>query len=460
MKTRLTIALLLFSLMGFSQTFNINLSPNHQQKLTSIKSGHKRMVKFYKYYKKDSAQHTKKLTKQEKRLWDSTMRAERSREKLERKLARKGIVMPDSLRQQDMFVAEIREMNLVLRDSTASDSVKEIARDKLKTLATHKARQYPGYQYLEEQQMLHGDSVSWEDVAKHVPGIDTLKGIFQADPKILFQHAAKLTEQQAIALGGATSIANEFGKFEEMKNMPDEYKNQYEDYIDKDNLTKEGKDRAVEKAMDYFAEHPEKLEAAHQKASRLLSKYRAFSNSANLSDAQKHTSMEGKTFFERLVIGGNFNVVSTSPLSLDFSPQLGYKLTSRFFAGIGINYRHTFSDSIKSNWYVSPTNTALKGLVSYDILKSWYAYAESEWSRLKGISNEQNRAKQWQANYFIGVGRRFLIHPKLYMTVTALYNLNNEIQNPLHPHRFQMRIGFQLSELASRKKQINYDPNR
>ncbi|MBX2969584.1 MAG: hypothetical protein KF803_09435 [Cyclobacteriaceae bacterium] len=444
----------------FAQSFNINLSPIHQQKLTKIESGHKRMVKFYKFYKKDSARYIKKLSRQHKKALDSTMLAENNRAKAKQELATQ---VPDSLMLTTAFDEHLQMWESVLKDSTVTDSAKVMAKEQISQLAIERARQYPGFQHLEEQYRILGDSVSWEALINQVPGLDTLKSLFDSDPQTLFQHAEKLAEQRLAGQTGVGSLMDEFGKVEDIKSLPGQYKSQYEGYLSKkDELGKMGKDEVAEKALEYFAENPEKLEAAQQRVSRLLSKYKSFSNSATLADAKKQTSMEGKTFFERLVMGGNFNVLSTSPVSLDLSPQLGYKFTSKFLAGIGMNYRVTFSDSIKHNWYVSPSNAAFKAFVSYDIVKSWYAYVEGEWSgiRKQVKGNEQGGYTSWRANYFIGGGRRFLIHPKLYMTLTALYNLNNEIHNPLYPRRFQVRVGFQLSELATRKKQVNYDPNR
>jgi hypothetical protein len=95
---------------------------------------------------------------------------------------------------------------------------------------------------------------------------------------------------------------------------------------------------------------------------------------------------------------------------------------------------------------------------SYDLIKSFYAYAE--WKKSGVKINSEPAVNRWRDNYFVGVGKRFLIHPKLYLTLTALYNLNNTDNNPVYPRRFQIRAGFQLSELATRKKKVYYDPNR
>lgn len=240
---------------------------------------------------------------------------------------------------------------------------------------------------------------------------------------------------------------------------PEDLKNQYASYTNLDSLQTRGKDFAVEKAMDYLDQNPAVLQGAQNHISKLMSKYREFTNASDLTTAVKHTSLKGRKFRERLVIGGHFNLASTKPLSIDFSPQLGYRFNTRFFLGIGMNYRTTFGDSIKNGYYVSPNNTSYKAMASYDIIRAFYGYAEWEKSGMVTSQNDKS-SRMWRDNFFVAIGKKFLIHPKIYFTLTALYNLNNEAKNPVHPNRFQVRMGFQLSELATRAKQLNYDPNR
>jgi hypothetical protein len=453
-----TILLLLCMLSGYSQSVNINLSARHQKKLSEVESGHKRMKKFYKYFKKDSAQHFKQINKKEKKSWDSTMRATRKQEKLKKKVADRNPALHHS-NQLDSIDGQIKTWIAILNDTTQNDSLRAVARENVKDLMLTKLKLDPNFNLIETKYSSLPDSLTWEDFATQIPGIDSVQGIF-ANPKDLLDHSASFTEKQ---LGGITEVqpiitANH--QLSEFKGMSEMYRDKNGSYLNRDSLTEAGKDKAAEKALDYFAENPEKLEAAIQKASKLFSKYRVFSNSNDLSDARKNTSMEGKTLLERLVIGGTFNVISTKPLSLDLSPQLGYKFNARFFVGAGMNYRMTFSDSIKHNWYVSPRNTAFKTFMNYDVVKSWYAYLEGEISGAAGHSIEQKEKGDWNVNYFVGAGRRFLVHPKLFMTITALYNLNNQAQNHIYPQRFQVRVGFQTSDLAFRNKKVTYDPNR
>jgi hypothetical protein len=443
-----------------AQSFLINLSPNHQQKLNTIKSGHQRMMKYYKYYKKDSTHHSKKQEKKYKHTIDSTFKAERKDERLRKRMARKGIILPDNrLAKADETDKQLRYWHTVMKDSCSSDSTRKAAKLKVRELAIEKAKRHPGFQHLTDRYNISGDTVNWQQIAQQVPGLDTLSEVFDSSPEQLFKVAEEQSIKQFSDFTGAGAVQKEFAEAEKLKSLPDQYKKEYEKYTDKDQLKKEGKDKAVNEAMDYFAAHPERIQAAQAKMGKLLSKYREFSNSADLKGAVKQTSMQGKTFFEHLVFGGNFNILSTDPVSVDLSPMLGYKFTTKFFIGVGMVYRHTFSDSIKNSWYVSPVNTGYKVFANYDVAKGFFAYTEWERSGIASKLNDKSK-KEWKNNYFIGAGKKFLVHPKLYLVTTLLYNLNNEDHNPVHPRRFQVKVGFQLSELATRKKKIYYNPNR
>jgi hypothetical protein len=442
-----------------AQNFSVALSEGHMKKLNALNSGKKRLIRYYKYYKKDSAQFVRKQDRYFKSTFDSTFRANRKQEKLRKQLEKKGISFPnDQLSKADTPKKQLRRWYAVMKDSTSSDSLKQIAKQKIKNLAIERAKQHPGFQNLLEQYQISGDTADWKTITAQVPGMDTLSGVFNSSPKELFsvaeEHSTKQIEQYAGKL-----LGKEFSEADKLKGLPDQYKKEYEQYMNREKLKSEGKEKVIQDATNHFAEDAKKLQSAQATMSKLMSKYREFSNSNDLSDAVKHTSMKGKTFFEHLLIGGNFNVVSTEPFSIDFSPMVGYKFTTKLAAGIGMNFRYTYVDSIKNKFYVSPANTSYKAFVNYDVIKGFFAYGEWEKSGIKMNSNDKSN-KTWKDNYFIGVGKKFLIHPKLYLTTTALYNLNNEDNNPVHPRRFQMRIGFQVSELATRKKRIYYDPNR
>ncbi|HEY3406163.1 MAG TPA: hypothetical protein VGK59_22405 [Ohtaekwangia sp.] len=437
----------------------INLSPKNQQKLSAIESGHRRMMKFYKFYKRDSTRYMRMQEKKHQGTMDSAWRAIRDEEKRQKRLVKRGVSETKLLSNQ-FYQNEISKQWSVLRDSTITDSIRQLAKDKIKGLVLENANQYPGFQHLKEPHQLYGDSVNWSSLSNQVRGLDTLSSVFDVGPEQLFQMAEQKSMKRLLHADGMKELASGLTSVQMTKDLLMQYKAQYGSYSNVDSLKSVAKQKAVEEAIDYFEKNAGKLQMAQNQVSKLASKYKSFTNSSDLSTAVKRTSMQGSTFWERLVIGGTFNMVSTKPVVIDIAPQVGYKFTTRFVVGAGFSTRSAFGqDSIKHGWYVSPTNTAYKIFSSYDIYKSFYASVEWESSWIKEQQNDVE-ISTYINNYFIGLGKRFLIHPKLYMTVLAQYNLNSMEENPSYLRRFQIKFGLQSSELAFRKKPINYDPNR
>jgi hypothetical protein len=458
MRSILLISFLVISEILVAQNFSISLSEKHLGKLQSYENGHKRLKQYYKFYKKDSAQHFKKLDKKYKRDLDSVYRANRKQEKLERQLVKKGSILPKKeLDYGDSLNRELKKYWAITKDSKASDSAKQVAKEKVKEISLKQAEQYP--QYLSAlTRYQSGDSLSWETLASEVPGFDTLAGVFNSSSEDVFVTAEKTAETMLIKAAGVGALGQQFADAEKLKQLPEQYMNEYKKYSDPEMVKKEAEQKVAAEAVKVFEEKAD-IGAAQKSISKLMSKYREFSNATDLSDAVKHTSLKGRSLREHLVIGGHFNIVSTKPVSVDFSPQLGYKFNTRFFMGAGMSYRCTLGDSIRNSYYVSPSNTSYKAFISYDVIKAFYAFGEWEKSGISRSSNDKT-LKQWKDNYFIGAGKRFLVLPKLYFTMTVLYNLNGDDHNPVHPNRFQVRTGFQLSELAMAKKKPYYDPNR
>ena len=57
--------------------------------------------------------------------------------------------------------------------------------------------------------------------------------------------------------------------------------------------------------------------------------------------------MKDKSFKERLIVGGNFQVHKGDPLGVDLSPSLGYHFNKRFSSGVGGTYRTTIDEDEK-----------------------------------------------------------------------------------------------------------------
>jgi hypothetical protein len=163
--------------------------------LGEIGTGHKRLVHYYKFYKRDSTRQSRKLDQHYKHVLDSAYRADRKQEKLRRAMVRKGIALPDAQAAQAESLN--REMQLwwgLMKDGTSSDSTRAIAKEKVKTLTIEKAKRYPGFQNAMDKYQLGRDFLKWKDLANQVPGLDTLGRVFDSSPEELLATSEKMAE--------------------------------------------------------------------------------------------------------------------------------------------------------------------------------------------------------------------------------------------------------------------------
>ena len=452
--TRL-LTLFLFTLcsqIAYSQQFEAKLSEKHIQKVDKAKTGKQKLKLYRKYFKKDSA----KAAKQEKRYWKqktdsvfkSMVKEKRAQEKV-RKLESKGKLPHGTLENYD----HLKKMGLSARDivKLPKDSIGRGLLAKAKTLGT---------QNLEEQQNQVGDFGkfgTYKAMATDSLSIQSLQ------ETALDQVNSKLEQE----IGKNDAI----GEFQEqkdglldLKKLPNEtmadhrsqlegFDNKIEEYQDTQHLTEKTKELAGEKAADFLAENAGQLDKVQQKVSKLMGKYRSVLNSNDLSTAVKRSSLKGRPFKERLFLGGNFNINEIRPLSLDLSPQIGYKFNTRFVVGIGGTYRKTFADTLKVSPAIPAETYGYKAFTSYDVIKSFFAYAEYErMTREVTPPNSDTNTTQWVDGLLLGVGRRFSIHPKVHMNVMVLYNFLHDSETAIYSRPWTLKFGFQLSEMALLKK--------
>jgi hypothetical protein len=98
--------------------------------------------------------------------------------------------------------------------------------------------------------------------------------------------------------------------------------------------TKELKQRMTAQAKQYITDNADKMQQMQAQMCKLKQKYSYVPNSNDLSSAVKRSSLKGESLWKRLVIGGNFNVSKTNPVTIDLAPAVGYKLNKLFEAGL------------------------------------------------------------------------------------------------------------------------------
>ena len=263
--------------------------------------------------------------------------------------------------------------------------------------------------------------------------------------------AARSAKDLAAKFGGSeVAQFNAFDKkMAEMKSMPDQYKAQVDQYKDPEKVKAEAKQKAAEQLSQL-----DLVKGVQKKMSLMKNKYSTLLNSNDLSTGIKEKSLQGRPLRERLVIGGNFNIASTSPLMLDLSPQLGYRINKRFQVGASGIYRVKFVDSVRVSNAVPSNVCGYSVFATYGLMLNFFAYGEFErtTATVKQQSLDPKGSNQWTNSALVGIGRQFRLHPKVNASVLLLWNpLHVNGKSPYHD-AFVIKTGFQLSELSLMKK--------
>jgi hypothetical protein len=283
---------------------------------------------------------------------------------------------------------------------------------------------------------------------KYAQNPDSLKTLALRDGSAFAQ---KEMESRMNAFGSMKDFKNYQKELSQVKGLQTQYQGQVDHLKDSAYLKKKAKEKAEELAMTYLQEHPEIMRGIQKKMNSLMRKYSIVPNSNDLSTATKRSSLKGKSLTERLVVAANFQMISPKPLSLDLSPILGYKINRFFAVGVGGLYRKTFTDSIPR---LSPQIIGYKAFVSHEVARNFFGYAEFG-RNSPGVKVEEGRTLRiWKNAFIAGVGKRMLIHKNIEMTMLVAYNFSHQVNDPVYPRPFIVRVGFQLSELALLKRKV------
>jgi hypothetical protein len=498
------LALILLSHQVLYAQDEARLSDKHLQKVNKQQSAAKKLAMYRKYYTKDSIKHLKKTEKYWQAKTDSLANAIEKRDKaIERKASKvkdgieskiyKTVYAPWAKKQAEAQIAWLEKNGIqpsaILRQillnyfeqyflaATQNDSMLVALKTKMPSLPmprqlTAKAQDFESIDPIKASNIKamasgklsgmkgSGDLSAIQGEARS--GLNEVSsynkyGVLLKNTDSRKELIKSEGEQRAMALlSEKTQFAQvaEVGKnqkeISKIKEMPAGYKAQADQLQDSAYVREQAKKKAEEMAMKYVAEHPELMQGVQKKMALLMKKYSMVPNSNDLSTAIKRSSLKGKPLRERLVIGGNFQVLSWDPFTIDFSPSVGYKFNRKFVIGIGGNYRQTFStDTIPK---LAPEILGYKAFANYDVFRNFFVYGEFDRNSPGVRKSESTSARIWHNAAFVGVGRKVTIHSKIEMTVIAMYNLIHKANDPVYPRPFVVRIGFQTSELALLKR--------
>jgi len=263
----------------------------------------------------------------------------------------------------------------------------------------------------------------------------------------------KQAEDQLKNVDGVAEVEKNVKAFEETREMPDRYKKQAEQYQDKEKLKKEIRSKYMQLGNKHFEGKAEELKASVASLDKYKKKYKSLENVKDKSKL-KNNAMSGKPFRERFVVGTYLQIQKVDRISVDISPQVGYKLSGLFTWGVGTTYRVYFTGDDLSAAYDDKV-FGVRTYINATVFKGFYLHGEYEAmstfiSDIDGNGQEVG-AKKWVNGAFFGIGNSYRITRNIKGSAQVLYNMAYKLGESPYGNKVVFRFGV---EGVFRKKKL------
>ncbi|MEO9966531.1 MAG: hypothetical protein ABJF11_12115 [Reichenbachiella sp.] len=195
------------------------------------------------------------------------------------------------------------------------------------------------------------------------------------------------------------------------------------------------------KGVNYFEGKEELLAKAMSQSSELKQKYSKVVNSNDLSTATKRSSLEGTSFWGRLVFGGTFQIHIDNQSSIDLNPEIAYRINKKWDVGIGGNYRVNAAVEDLLGAIQDQKIYGYRIFTEYQLYKSFYGHVEFESLAAKPVDAADGTSAVWNNSLLAGIERRFSLGDRVEAQISLLYNFMHK-KNPLYNSPFNVRFGF------------------
>lgn len=172
------------------------------------------------------------------------------------------------------------------------------------------------------------------------------------------------------------------------------------------------------------------------------------------NEKDKKEKVKETRFWDRVIFGGNIGLQFGAITSINISPNIGYYVTPRLIAGLGLTYQ--YYNSNEYNYRFSSNIFGIRTFADYEIIKnigqnlpiksnfSIFTHVEYEALNLdRDLSNtlSSNKVKRfWLHGVLAGGGIRESIGKRSFLSIEILYNFIADSRTPYDNP--VMRIGF------------------
>jgi hypothetical protein len=273
-------------------------------------------------------------------------------------------------------------------------------------------------------------SVYRKDVRHLANGdIDSLKQV----PRLIESQLSRLEEMQ-----GLQEMSGEAGKYTEFLRQAG----------DAEKMKVLALEQAKEFAIDHFAGQQEILTSAMAQMARIKARIATVPSMVDLPKRLPN-AMHSKPLKERLLAGITVQFQQVNDLWTDLNPYLAYRLSGRFTAGLGWNYRVI----VEKDPVAFPAEERIYGprsFLKFRLGKGLNVRTDLELMSMSvpGSTAQPGAgdpyARLWSWGWLAGVTKEYRISRKLLGEVQFMYNLWSEHDRRPYASPFNLRAGFEL----------------
>lgn len=452
LKSNLTIAFLLIFGLCQAQLPDI-VSVRHKDKIERTNSAKKKLKKYRKYYSKDSTSHFEAVAESYGVKLDSADNKAILPEEIS--VAGYSVNRKDSafvqnnlgkyFPEQFAYYSEYQQTKNTFTLDSADRAEIENTKESSKRKALYKEHQ-KAFLASKGYNMDSLDLVM--DSLKVVVIQDSLKAVAYGQAEDYRKETALKAEGRGMDMASdyvdVGTLGQDAALAQENLRGHEKYKKKYGKY------TSMNKDTLQNEAREYLKTNPYVINEAQKEDRALKAKYSKVSNSNDLTSAQKSNSLKGKSFADRLWLGGNFQLDRVEPYAIYVDPAIGYYLNRDLLIGIGMKFSYELGDYDRSSqrYDNKRSDFGYLGFMDYTLYKGFYLTGQLENMKILYVDGSDQSSHDWVMAALLGVGKIFNISHGFKMRAAVYYNFMYDATKSQYNSPWVFRIGFALPKVG------------
>ncbi|MFP4092945.1 MAG: hypothetical protein ACLFUB_00575 [Cyclobacteriaceae bacterium] len=152
----------------------------------------------------------------------------------------------------------------------------------------------------------------------------------------------------------------------------------------------------------------------------------------------EYLQRDDNKLWDKISLGGNFNLQFGNITFIDISPMVGYRVTNRFTAGPGFTYRY-----LKFRGFEGSSIYGGRVFARHMVGRQFFAHGEYENLNAEFVQDDR-LVRNWVPGLFLGGGIFQPMGNRGGVTLSALYNVMHDNLRSPYNSPWVINVGFML----------------